>query len=181
MTIKQIGIIISQVMPEEESTLDLTVKINGNSNTVFPKTDISDPITFDVDVPDYPSPEPTFDPLVLLENSQAYLKDAFVILPVELSCSNGAIVIANFTSNFNGYYEFSQGTSITKSVWVTGSADKTQFVDIVSQPLWNGVAKKDRYDIEYNQGPAQVTGPGALYLAAGETATFDIKVPKYNS
>jgi len=64
---------------------------------------------------------------------------------------------------------------------VAGTADKFAIVNIVSQPLWNGVALVDRYNIEYNIGPIQITGPGEVLINGDETVEFNIEVPNFNS
>jgi len=103
-----------------------------------------------------------------------------VTLPVSISSTNGAIKIDYFSDNFFLGWQESPPAS-NNFVQVAGTASTWhEPCEIVSQPLWNGEALLNRYNIEYNNGPAQVTGPGEILIENGETVTFDLKVNKFN-
>ena len=63
---------------------------------------------------------------------------------------------------------------------LAGDAGTFLTCNIVSQPMWNGQALLERYDIAYNNGPTQITGPGEVLVESGETVTFDVAVQKFN-
>lgn len=63
--------------------------------------------------------------------------------------------------------------------FVSSGANGFSVCNIVTQPLWNGESDLVRYDIRYNNGPEQITGPGEVLIQPGETVTFDISVPLY--
>ena len=89
-----------------------------------------------------------------------------------ISATNGRAKIEKISSNFT---RVGNGSTLEP-----GNAGSFVTCNVVSQPLWNGEALLDRYDISYNLGPAQVTGPGEILIEAGETVVFDMAVPLYN-
>lgn len=93
-----------------------------------------------------------------------------------ISVTNGTAKIEQIEANFTATQEQ------VGNVWnfVPGSANSFSICNIVSQPTWNGEVDLIRYNIEYNNGPIQVTGPGEVLIMADETAVFDVAVPAYN-
>jgi len=47
--------------------------------------------------------------------------------------------------------------------------------------MWNAVADLVRYNIEYNHGPIQITGPGEVLIYSNETVVFDVAVANFNN
>ena len=64
----------------------------------------------------------------------------------------------------------------TRIVYAGGSPDFDDVWDIVTQPLWNGQALLDRYNIDDNFGK---TGPGTVYIKNGETCEFTARLWQY--
>lgn len=93
-----------------------------------------------------------------------------------IAVTNGTAKIELIQANFTATKE------LVGNVWtfVPGSANSFQTCNIVTQPIWNGVADLNRYNIEYNNGPIQITGPGEVLITANETAVFDVAVPAFN-
>lgn len=59
--------------------------------------------------------------------------------------------------------------------YMGGNPEFSESFDIDTQPLWNGVALLNRYDIVYNQE----TGAGAVYIESGETVEFTLDLWSY--
>lgn len=93
-----------------------------------------------------------------------------------ITATNGTAKIRIITCNFSASSE--QVGNVFNLV--PGSANAFVVCNIVSQPTWNGNVLLDRYDIQYNNGPIQITGPGEVLIEDGEVAVFDVAVPAYN-
>jgi hypothetical protein len=168
MTTKQLKITL-QAQPISGANVTCVISVNGTEcfnqsvpecdPIVLNQTDPSETIQFDIDVPTWTAGNtaPT------------------VTYPVSIAVTNGSIKIENFSNNFAARFDPTANTVIA------GSVDTWQGPnEIVSQPLWNGQALLERYDITYNRGPNQVTGPGEVLVQNGETVTFDLEIEKYN-
>jgi hypothetical protein len=94
--------------------------------------------------------------------------------------AGATVQIEDITTNYNVSW-INTGTE-EAPVWEPVAGTSTAFINtnIVSQPMWNGVALIDRYNIEYNNGPIQVTGPGEVMIYSGETVGFNIAVTNFN-
>jgi hypothetical protein len=123
----------------------------GDSNTVTN-------ITFDIDVP------------VLTSIGNFTSTMAF-----SAAVTGATVQIEDITTNYTVSFT-NTGTAETP-VWTSAAGTNTEFAltDIVSQPLWNGAADLNRYNIEYNKGPGQVL------IFDGETVSFDIPVANFNN
>jgi len=101
-------------------------------------------------------------------------------IPFSMSVTGGEVQIEDITTNYN-YATINTGTE-ENPVWVTtaGTADNFKVTNIETQPLWNGVALIERYNIEYNKGPIMISGPGEVQINANETVEFDVLVPNFN-
>lgn len=168
MATKQLKITL-QAQPQGETDVTMVVSVNGTEcfnqsvpalgPIVLNEPDPSESVQFDIDVP------------VLVANV-----DPTVTYPVTVSCTNGSVKIEGFRDNFV------VGFSQIANARVAGNATTwSSFDNIVSQPLWNGQALLERYDISYNTGPNQVTGPGEILVLNGETVSFDLQINKYNN
>lgn len=93
-----------------------------------------------------------------------------------ITATNGVAKIRNITCNFSASSE--QVGNVFNLV--PGSSNTFVICNIVSQPTWNGDVLLGRYDIQYNNGAYQVTGPGEVLIEDGEVAVFDVAVPAYN-
>lgn len=93
-----------------------------------------------------------------------------------ITAQNGTAKIENISCNFSAIAE-QQG-----NVWNLVAGDANNFVvcNIVSQPMFNGEVITSRYDIEYNNGPIAITGPGEVLVFDGENAVFDVAVWAFN-
>jgi hypothetical protein len=120
-------------------------------------------ITFDQDVADW-----------ALDNTTP------VNTPLTVSVTGGSVVLQANESN----YSIQHTNTGTKEapVWVAsaGNAETYQICNIVEQPTWGGEALLDRYNIEYNNGPVQVTGPGQVEIYSGETVETVLAIARYN-
>lgn len=121
-------------------------------------------ITFDQDVADW-APTDT-DP---------------VAIPLIVTVTGGSISVENTASNYSIGYENTGTPEAPVYISVAGNADDYQICDIVEQPTWNGQALLDRYNIEYNNGPIQITGPGELIVYSGETVQTTLAVARFNN
>jgi len=149
---------------------DVAVVITVDNVAVFNQT-VPDVGPIELDVPD-PSESFTFDlDVAASANVGATETHSFAI-----TVANGASKIETISCNFVATQQQ------VGNVWnfVAGSADNFVICDIVSQPTWNGNVLLDRYDIQYNRGPIQVTGPGEVLIENGEVAVFDVAVHAYN-
>jgi hypothetical protein len=120
-------------------------------------------ITFDIDVP------------VLTSTGNATSTMTFSV-----AVTGATVQIEDIFTNYN--VSFTNTGTAEAPVYnpVAGTDTAFAFTNIVSQPLWNGVADLNRYNIEYNNGPTQVTGPGEVLIYSGETTTFDLAVASFN-
>lgn len=121
-------------------------------------------ITFDQDVADWSSTD--VDP---------------VNIPLTVVVTGGSISLENTESNYSATAT-NTGTPETP-VWIStpGDVNTYQTCNIVQQPTWNGEALLDRYNIEYNNGPIQVTGPGELVVYSSETVQTVLAVARFSS
>jgi len=124
-----------------------------------------------LDVPD-PSEFFTFDLDVAASNTVGNTETR----NFSISVTNGTAKIEQIQANFTATSE-QVGNVIT---FVPGSANSFSPCNIVSQPTWNGAVDLSRYNIEYNNGPIQVTGPGEVLITSAETTVFDVAVPAFN-
>lgn len=93
----------------------------------------------------------------------------------------GATVrIEGISTNYNVSWIDTGTTENPSSESVAGTDTAFAITNIVSQPRWNGEPDLARYNIEYNNGPIQVTGPGAVLIYNGETVEFDVAVANFN-
>jgi len=153
-----------------------TVEITLNSATVYtgslPETGplivgggsyTVNNITFDIDVP------------VATANSITSTEVFSMVV------NGGSVLISNISTNYSVSWT-NTGTP-EAPVWEAVAGTNTEFAvtDIVSQPMWNAVADLDRYNIEYNHGPTQITGPGAVLIYSNETVVFDVAVANFNN
>jgi hypothetical protein len=172
MATKQMNISF-QVENAPESTNTVEIALNGT--TVYtgslPETGpiisgggsyTSTNITFDIDVP------------VATANSLTSTMAFSTVV------TGGTVQIEDITTNYN-YSEINTGTAEEPALEpLAGSSTRFATTNIISQPMWNGVALIDRYNIEYNNGPIQVTGPGEVMIYNNETVEFDVNVPSFN-
>lgn len=167
MPTKQIKITM-QAQPSGAEDLTFQVKIDGNTvyNQTVPATgpaqqgltDPSETITFDFDV-------------AASNTARATENHTFSFI-----ATNGAAKIETIAANFSAVNE-TVGDVVN---FVPGTANTFVVCNIVTQPEWDGQAILDRYDISYNNGPNQVTGPGEVMMYDGETVVFDVAVTNYN-
>jgi len=113
-------------------------------------------------------PDPTENIEFDLDMANATANAFFTNLAFSITAINGRAKIETLQANF------------TMTANLAGYANGFVTCDIVSQPLWNGTALLERYNLEYNRGPEQITGPGEVQILAGETVTFDVQVPNWN-
>ena len=124
-----------------------------------------------MDVPD-PSEFFTFDLDVAASNQVGKTETR----NFSISVTNGTAKIEQIQANFTASLE--QVGNVSN--FVPGSANSFHICNIVSQPTWNGEVYLGRYNIEYNNGPIQVTGPGEVLITSDETTVFDVAVPAFN-
>jgi hypothetical protein len=120
-------------------------------------------ITFDQDIADWAA-----------ENTDP------VTVPLTISVTGGSVILQQTESNYNLIY-INKGT-VEAPVWEAhaGKDDTYQVCNIVEQPTWDGEALLDRYNIEYNNGPIQITGPGQLKVYSGETIVTALAIARFN-
>jgi hypothetical protein len=174
MATKQMNIAF-QVQNTSESTNTVTITLGGATvyNGTLPETGpiitggdayTVTNIVFDIDVPVYTA------------------ADNFTSTMAFSAAVTGATVqIEAITTNYNISF-VNTGTEETPE-WepVAGTDTVFALTNIASQPLWNGVADLSRYNIEYNNGPIQTTGPGEILTFSGETVEFDLSVANFNN
>lgn len=168
MPTKQIKITMQAQPSGVPDTITFNVDINGN--TVYNQTvaatgpaqqgltDPSESITFDFDVP-------------ASANADSTQNYTFSFTP-----ANGAAKIETIACNYSAV----NSTVGNVTTFVPGTANSFVICNIVTQPQWDGQALLDRYDISYNNGPNQVTGPGEVMIYEDETVVFDVAVNDYN-
>lgn len=88
--------------------------------------------------------------------------------------SGGDILIDEFSANYTKYW------TGDPAVKVIGTADDFQELQIVAQPLWDGVADLTRYNINENYDADPPTGPGQLLINDGEACQVTLAVTLYN-
>lgn len=172
MAIKQIKIAL-QAQPQGVADVGVSITANGVQafNQAVPECgpvvlnepDPCEYIEFDVDVP------------VLAPGNIGGTESipGWVPVTLNITCTNGTIKIDTFSENFS---LTTQPIGQPKNTFA-GSANVWRGpCEILTQPLWNGVAILNRYNLEANQG----TGPGELVIETGETLTLDIAVNKFN-
>jgi hypothetical protein len=179
MAIKQMKVAL-QVQPQGEADVEVSVTANGVQvfNQAVPECgpvvlnqpDPCEYVQFDIDVP------------VLAPGNIGGVESLPGEVPVDLAitCTNGTIKIDYFSENF---FLTTQPTGQpantfagSANVWRDDPNYKGGPVRIISQPLWNGQAMLDRYNIDANEG----TGPGELLVGPGETLTLTVSVFKFN-
>ena len=137
-------------------TVDGTVKFNQSVGAVGPSvqgvTDPNESVEFDLDVAN-------------VSANVSTTTCAFAI-----TATNGRVKVEDIATNYT-----------IGSNSAPGNANAFITSNITSQPLWNGQALLDRYNITYNDGPVQVTGPGEVLIESGETVTFNVAVQNWNN
>lgn len=154
------------------STVDLSVSVDGTVkfNQVVPivgpasqgMTDPNESVEFDLEVG-------SAQGMSNVANIFAGETHSF-----SATAANGVIKIETIGVNFSPVFPTSNVGNVTSS-----GANGFAVCDITTQPLWDGVADTQLYDIQFNRGPIQVTGPGEVLIQSGQTVTFDISVPLY--
>jgi hypothetical protein len=100
---------------------------------------------------------------------------------LSVTVSGGSISLEDTFANYTRTV-INTGTA-EEPVWtvVPGTAENFVLCNVIEQPTWNGEALLDRYNIEYNLGPVQVTGPGQLVVYPSETVQTTLAVGLYNN
>jgi hypothetical protein len=121
-------------------------------------------ITFDQDIDNYTSTER--DP---------------VNIPLLITVTGGSISLESTESNYSKTYTNS-GTA-ESPVWTSNAGTDNVYTlcNVVEQPTWNGEALLNRYDIQYNNGPIENTGPGEIVVYSGETMQTVLSVDRFNN
>ena len=155
---------------EPSADQDVSVHITVDNVTVFNQSvPAAGPVQLDV-----PNPSESFNfdlEVAASANVGATETRSFVI-----TASNGMAKIENIQCNFNATYT----TVGNVQTFLPGSANSFAICNIVSQPTWNEIPDLTRYDIQYNNGPIQETGPVEVLINAGETASFDVAIFAFN-
>jgi len=117
-----------------------------------PLSDVSDVVTFDLDV---------VDQQILTYVQPGDGGHWTTPVTVSITIENGSATLCPTKANYTGYI------ASNASAYIPGSSSNYQGVWIASQPLWNGVADLDRYNFA-------ITNPelGAIPIYSNETVTF---------
>jgi hypothetical protein len=173
MSIKQIKF---KLQAESYSNDPIVIDVKIDGVTVFNDTvpdlgivvpDTQDP--FEEFVFDYDVPNNEFNGINTIDKT------------FSITTTGGISKIESISAN---YYFSVINTGTTEEPVLTpvaGTAENYSILNIISQPLWNGQALLDRYNIEYNQGPIQVTGPGEVFIDDGETCVFTMPITLFNN
>jgi hypothetical protein len=174
MAIKQMKLTV-QAVGHTESGAELLVLIDGN---VMIDQSVPSVGSADLGIAD-PSEIVEFDIEVGSAQGQSNLANILAqeTRSFSATATNGVIKLENISVNFNPKITSNVGNILANVV--SSGADGFFVVNIVTQPLWDGVADTAKYDIKLNNGPEQITGPGEVLIQAGETVTFDISVPLF--
>jgi hypothetical protein len=121
-------------------------------------------ITFDIDVPVVTS-----------------LGNLTSTVTFSAAVTGATVQIEDITTNYNVSFNNTGTTEVPVWVPVAGTDTAFAITNIVSQPQWNGQPDLSRYDIEYNNGPIQSSGPGEVMIFSGETVGFDLSVANFNN
>jgi hypothetical protein len=127
----------------------------------------SNPVTninFDIDVP------------VLTSIGNFYSNMAF-----SAAITGATVQIEDITTNYTVSFVNTGTAEAPVLDPIAGTDTAFALTNIVSQPQWNGAADLNRYNIEQNNGPIQVTGPGEVLIYSGETVAFDLAVANFNN
>ena len=174
MPIKQVKLTM-QAVSDSESTVNLSVSVDGNVkfNQTVPTVGSGQQGITD------PNEIVEFDLEVASAQGKSNLEDIFApeTLSFSATATDGLIKIENISVNFNPELSSNVGNLLANVV--SSGVDGLVACNIITQPLWNGVANTAIYNIEYNLGPLQITGPGEVVIESGQTVTFDILVPLY--
>jgi hypothetical protein len=174
MATKQMNISF-QVQNTLESTNTVTITLGGTTvyTGTLPETGpvitggdsyTVTNINFDIDVP------------VLTSTGNLISTMAF-----SAAVTGATVQIEDITTNYNVSF-VNTGTAETPVLEpVAGTDTAFALTNIVSQPQWNGAADLNRYNIEYNNGPIQDTGPGEVLIYSGETVAFNLAVANFNN
>jgi hypothetical protein len=173
MATKQMNISF-QVQNAPESTNTVEITLNGATVYTGSLPETGPIITTGDD--SYTVTNITFDidtPVATQDNLTSTMAFSAVV-------TGGTVQIEDISTNYN-YSKINTGTEAAP-VWEPVAGINTVFAvtNIVSQPIWNGVADLGRYNIEYNNGPIQVTGPGEVMAYSDETVEFDVAVANFN-
>lgn len=174
MPTKQVKLTM-QAVPQSGSTVDLSVSVDGTVRFNHSVTAIG---TGDMGITD-PHEIVEFDLEVASAQGMSNVADIFLNETHAFSATagNGLIKIENISVNFNPELTSNVGNLLANVV--SSGVDGFLICDITTQPLWDGVADTQIYNIAYNRGPLQITGPGEVLIQSEQTVTFDISVPLY--
>jgi hypothetical protein len=162
MATKQIKITLQS---QPTSTTDVLLNVGVNSVTAFNQTvPAAGPIELN-------SPDPHEDIIFDLDIAQSGNLYAAQDCTFSITPTNGAAKIRTIFCNFTAV----GNTTGNVTTFVPGNANNFVTCRISSQPLWNGQALLDRYNIADNPGA------GEVYIAAGETVVFDVPVWLFNN
>jgi len=162
MATKQIKITLQS---QPTATTDVLLNVGVDGITAFNQTvPAAGPI--ELNSPD-PHEDIIFD-LDMAESGNLYVTQnrTFSIAP-----TNGDVKIRNIFCNYTAF----GNTTGNVTTFIPGTADAFIFCRISSQPLWNGQALLNRYNIADNPDA------GEVYIAAGETVVFDVPVFLFNN
>lgn len=96
-----------------------------------------------------------------------------------ISVTGGDVVLTGISQRYNPTWieEFDPaGDPPTKWVYAGGNPEFSDWWNIVTQPLWNGVPLLIRYDIDQYLG---ISGPGCVVIMSGETCEFTAQIWNY--
>lgn len=174
MSTKQVKLTM-QAVPQSGSTVDLSVSVDG---TVRFNHSVPAIGSGDMGITD-PHETVEFDLEVASAQGQSNVANIFAPETHSFSATatDGVIKIENISVNFNPILSSNVGNVLANVV--SSGVDGFFTCDITTQPLWNGVADTAIYNIAYNRGPLQETGPGEVLIESGQTVTFNLLVPLY--
>ena len=161
MGTKQVQMYFS-VTANPGETVNAIIFVNDVQKYAGPLADVSDVVTFDLDVVD--------QQILTYVQPNSYGKWTTPIA-VSITIQNGSATLIPTKANYTGYIHNISNISLT---YVPGSPSDYQTVWISSQPLWNGVADLSRYNFA-------TTNPetGAIPIYNNETVTFQQSMPQW--
>lgn len=152
-------------------TTDTVIRKFGFGDTPYSTAacDIDMPVT-GVPVTEAPRPAPERSNLT---DSQSQNK------LMTISVTGGDVVLTGIAQQYNPTWieEFNpEGDPPTKWVYIGGNPEFSDWWNIVTQPLWNGVPDLIRYNIAQYLG---ISGPGSVRIMSGETCEFTAQIWNY--
>ena len=154
MGTKQVQMYFSVTADNGESA-NAIIFVNDVQKYAGPLANVSDMITFDLDVADQPIPT-----YIAPTSYGAW------VTPVDMSITieNGSATLIPTKTNYSCYLS-------NQLTYVPGSSTDYRILWIASQPLWNGVADLTRYNFP-------ITNPetGAIPINNNETVTFQMSM-----